>query len=220
MNKTLQSFKIFTGAFLASFVMMATLFVIGAPATANADTLNRQLELGSTGSDVTALQIFLAQDSTLYPEGKVTGYFGSLTKAAVVAFQIRNGISAIGRVGPVTLLALNTQTPGGIATSSTAPTISNVNVNSSRNSVIVNWNTNESAKGLIYYSPTPLVTYEYPHSVDVSGSTASTDANYRTNQSVLVQGLQPSAIYYYMIYTTDQGGNVSVTWPGTFQTSY
>jgi ABC-type transport system substrate-binding protein len=45
------------------------------------------LKLGSTGQEVTALQTCLAKDSAVYPSGKVTGYFGSDTKAAVIKFQ-------------------------------------------------------------------------------------------------------------------------------------
>lgn len=74
---------------------------------ARADTLYRELEVGMSGPDVSSLQTFLTQDKTLYPEGKVTGYFGSLTKKAVRNFQSRNGIKMIGRVGPLTLTAIN-----------------------------------------------------------------------------------------------------------------
>jgi len=45
------------------------------------------LKLGSTGEAVTLLQTWLAKDQTVYPEGLITGYFGSLTKAAVIKFQ-------------------------------------------------------------------------------------------------------------------------------------
>ena len=69
--------------------------------------LARELGLGASGDDVTQLQAFLAADSLLYPEGKITGYYGSLTVAAVRRFQERYGIAQVGRVGPQTLLKLN-----------------------------------------------------------------------------------------------------------------
>jgi len=50
-------------------------------------SFKRDLKLGDQGEDVRKLQECLKKDPTVYPEGKVTGYFGSKTKAAVVRFQ-------------------------------------------------------------------------------------------------------------------------------------
>jgi len=172
-----------------------------------------------SGSDVSALQTFLASDPSLYPQGLVTGYYGFLTRAAVSNFQIRNGIQAVGRVGPVTLPVLNLQMSGSLSDNAGAPVITGVSVNASRNSAIVSWNTNELAKGVVHFSPNPLTTYEGANSVNISGNTTMTDGNLRASQSVWVQGLSTSTTYYYLIYTTDQAGNVSVTWPTTFQTT-
>ena len=46
-----------------------------------------RLQEGSQSAEVTALQTCLAEDPEVYPSGKITGYFGSQTKAAVIAFQ-------------------------------------------------------------------------------------------------------------------------------------
>ena len=48
--------------------------------------LSRTLKMGARGPDVTALQKLLVQEN-VYPEGKITGYFGAFTKAAVIRFQ-------------------------------------------------------------------------------------------------------------------------------------
>ena len=64
-------------------------------------TLTRPLDLGSTGSDVTALQRFL-QSKGYYTYPSITGYFGPATEKAVAAFQNANGISSVGSVGPLT----------------------------------------------------------------------------------------------------------------------
>jgi len=47
----------------------------------------RDLEVESTGREVEALQECLSRDAEVYPEAKVTAYFGSQTKAAVIRFQ-------------------------------------------------------------------------------------------------------------------------------------
>ena len=71
------------------------------------------LHLGMSGENVTRLQEFLAKDPAIYPEGKVTGYFGTLTLQAVQRFQKKYGIAnaespAYGYVGPATRAKLNT----------------------------------------------------------------------------------------------------------------
>jgi ABC-type transport system substrate-binding protein len=45
------------------------------------------LKVGSEGNEVTELQKCLVKDPDIYPEGEITGYFGSKTKAAVIKFQ-------------------------------------------------------------------------------------------------------------------------------------
>jgi len=201
--------------------MVAMTALVMVPAFAGADVLYRQLEIGSRGTDVGSLQTFLARDVTLYPEGLVTNYFGNLTSSAVARFQTRNGLPSVGRVGPMTLPVINAQMALGMNTGTDVASayISNVVVNTTTSGASVAWNTNELAKGVVYYSSSPLVTYERTNSVDVSGLTASTDATLRYSQNVGVSGLQRNTVYYYLVYTTDQAGNVSVTWPSTFVTN-
>lgn len=45
------------------------------------------LQLGSRGTEVSALQTCLAKDPEIYPQGDVSGYFGQQTKTAVIKFQ-------------------------------------------------------------------------------------------------------------------------------------
>jgi len=204
---------------IAAATVAAVGTMMGTAVFAYADTLNRQLDIGMSGSDVTALQTYLAADPSLYPQGLVTGYFGTLTSAAVSNFQARNGIAVVGRVGPITLAALNVKMAGGLSDNAGAPVITAVAVGASRNSATVSWGTNELTKGVVYYSATPLSTYENSNSVTVSGNTAMTDTNLRMSQSVLLQGLQANSTYYYLVYATDVAGNVSVSWPSTFWTT-
>jgi PKD repeat protein len=93
-----------------------------APAPAGAcPHFARSLKYGMTGTDVAALQQFLARDHSIYPEGTVSGYFGSLTQAAVQRFQVKAGIvssgspstTGYGMVGPHTASAIVALCGGG-----------------------------------------------------------------------------------------------------------
>jgi len=78
-------------------------------------TITTPIGPGSSGSNVTALQQFLARDRSIYPEGQVTGYYGTLTTTAVQRFQTKYNIvssgspstTGYGRVGPKTLDVIN-----------------------------------------------------------------------------------------------------------------
>ena len=58
--------------------------------------------------DVRQLQKLFASNSEIYPEGKITGYFGTLTEKAVQIFQLKYGVLnsrtdiGFGVVGPKT----------------------------------------------------------------------------------------------------------------------
>jgi PKD repeat protein len=97
--------------------------------------IGRILYIGATGDDVMRLQQFLARDPSVYPEGQVTGYYGSLTEAAVGRWQAKYNIissgtaatTGYGQVGPRTAAAMSLQcstgsTGGGGATSGTVGT--------------------------------------------------------------------------------------------------
>ncbi len=85
------------------------------PTTGACVAFGASLELNSTDAAtkgaVSRLQKILAQDKTIYPEGKVTGVFGPATDKAVKAFQVKNSIAKAGSagygvVGPTTGKAL------------------------------------------------------------------------------------------------------------------
>lgn len=203
---------------------LAATFIVAAPMLASADTLYRQLQLGMSGADVSSLQTFLAQDSTIYPQGLVTGYFGGLTKSAVSNFQSRNGIQTAGRVGPATLPVINAQMSFGMGggtsiTGGRAPLISGINISMNGNTPTISWSTDEASKGVLYYSTSPIVAVERGILVDVAGPSIMMDTSFRNVQNITIPNLASNTTYYYMIHTTDQDGNVSVTWPTTFQTS-
>lgn len=84
------------------------------------------LSVGSSGTDVKTLQTKLKKWG--YYTGAVDGIFGQKTKAAVVYFQKRNGLTADGIVGAKTLAALGMKLSGGTGTSSTTSGYSSADI--------------------------------------------------------------------------------------------
>jgi plastocyanin len=88
------------------------------------------LKPGASGASVSALQQFLAADPSVYPEAKVTGYYGALTQKAVQRFQVKNDIvtsgtpstTGYGSVGPRTV-AVMAAACGGASDSSGDPVV-------------------------------------------------------------------------------------------------
>jgi peptidoglycan hydrolase-like protein with peptidoglycan-binding domain len=204
-----------------AIVGVATLLMIGLAYTANAATLTRQLEQGMSGSDVSDLQTFLAQDSTVYPQGLVTGFFGPLTFSAVSNFQVKNGIASVGRVGPITLALINQQMGNGMSFGM-SPTISGISINASNSGATLNWNTNTNSSAVVYYSTSPIPMQEGSATspVTIGGTSFLVNSNLQTTHTAVLTGLQSNTTYYYVVYVRDGSGNESVTWPSTFQTTY
>ncbi len=70
-------------------------------------TFNIDIEYGNQNKEVTALQTALQLEG-FFPANIVPStYFGLITRAAVVKYQVKNGINPVGRVGPITRAALN-----------------------------------------------------------------------------------------------------------------
>ena len=69
------------------------------------------LEVGSSGSDVTRVQQKLIQWG--YLKGAADGRYGAQTRAAVEAFQRKNGLAVDGRVGAATATAMGISLSGG-----------------------------------------------------------------------------------------------------------
>lgn len=83
------------------------------PATPTITAFTKPLYYKLRDPEVTTLQTFLAKDKNIYPEGKVTGYFGVLTFKAVGRFQLKYSLvkgvnyAGYGLVGPKTRAKLN-----------------------------------------------------------------------------------------------------------------
>jgi hypothetical protein len=75
-------------------------------------TFNRNLTVGSTGSDVSCLQQILSVTP-------MSGYFGPKTLAAVRSYQTAHGWTPANQVGPMTRQALNASFGNGTTTTTT-----------------------------------------------------------------------------------------------------
>jgi peptidoglycan hydrolase-like protein with peptidoglycan-binding domain len=222
-----------TYARLLAVGVLTSLFALAPISFAGAQTatISTSLDIGSTGPDVTTLQTFLAKDPSIYPQGLVTGYFGSLTSAAVKNFQARYGIDVVGRVGPITRDKINSLIiSGGFGGTGTAgvgvaPAIYNIASSSASNqdgtrSQTITWSTDRNTRGKLFYSTTPLTFTETNSPTGepfVSGSVV-TDDTYGVTKSLSVSNLPAATSYYYMIEAIDANGHVSVTWPNMFRT--
>ena len=96
---------------------IAVAFVVGVTSTASAAgyVFTRSLTVGSTGSDVVALQQVLNSNPATQvasvgagSPGMESSYFGGLTKVALAKYQSANGVSpAAGYFGPITMAFVN-----------------------------------------------------------------------------------------------------------------
>lgn len=195
-------------------------------------TVNTQLDFGETNADVTSLQTFFKDNSAIYPEGLVTGYYGSLSRSAVERFQSQKNIvssgsaatTGFGRVGPYTRDAINEMINAGgwmntSASDVSGPAIFNVTRNVSNNTVAFTWSTDELASAKVFYNTIPVTMNEGDiNSVgfgSTNGSTAINDSLARQSQQIMINNLSPNTQYYYVIVATDLKGNVSVWNPNT-----
>lgn len=197
-----------TAVMIPAGILTATLLavVVMLPLQANA-LLTQQLDIGETNSDVTELQTFLAANSSYYPEGIISGYFGSLTSAAVARFQTANGLAAVGRVGPQTLALINSLMGGGgggnTGGDASAPIIYPETVTAGSNSVTISWTTSESSRGRVMYGNSWPFLYSTAPSVSTSGSGSTS--------SVTLTGLTSNTTYFYVLESVDGNGNVQWT---------
>jgi uncharacterized protein YkwD len=100
----MRTFGFVLRIFAASVVLAVFVFT---PAAGTAAPFSESLRVASMHPEVRLLQEFLSSLPGIYPEQKITGYYGALTQAAVGRFQAAYGIPQAGVVGPLTRAKLN-----------------------------------------------------------------------------------------------------------------
>jgi len=212
-------FKLNSVKFAALVFTASAILVFSGPVQA---AMTTQLDFGAMGQAVTDLQTFLKMDSTVYPEGLVTGFFGILTQEAVQRFQCKYDVvcsgtpstTGYGRVGPVTLAQINALISGGTGgplIDVEAPIMSPEVITTTRTSAVISWATNEDARSKVVYSE--IFPYVYANSPSVS------DPTFDQTSSLTITGLEPGTTYYYSLQSVDLYGNAMWTVPSkTFTT--
>lgn len=105
----------------------------GGTGTVPAYNYTRDLTVGSTGADVSALQQALIASGHLKITAP-TGYFGTLTRTALAAWQATNGVSpAAGYFGPLTRARFNSMAGPSVPGVPTVPMTGTVTVTSGTN---------------------------------------------------------------------------------------
>jgi hypothetical protein len=212
---------------VGSLALVAALVSLGLSSQVFAYTqLTGQLDLGQSNNNVTSLQTFFADNSALYPEGLITGYFGGLTGNAVKRFQAQYGFDQVGRVGPVTLEKINSliATGGWTTVDVSGPAFSNVSRGQNSNSATFTFNTNENTIARVVFNTSPLMFNEGDINSNgfgaIGGFAANSSGNMVTSHSVTITNLQSNTVYYYTVIATDASGNVSVVGPNnSFRTN-
>lgn len=217
-------------------VILVSLVSVAFTQLASAQTfapITGQASVGARGANVTNIQTFLASNPSFYPEGLITGYYGSLTVSAVKRFQAYYGIvssgtpttTGYGRVGPSTMAKMNALIAGGsVSTDTAAPYIWVGTMTPSVNAASLTWTTNEATTDRLYYDTTPIRFNEGDINGNgfavTSGQTASTAADFSTSHIGSIPNLSSNTTYYYLIVSKDSSGNVSISTPGaTFRTT-
>ncbi len=213
------------------FFLVATIVLVFLAPTITSAAISSSLDLGARGPQVTELQTYLATNASIYPEGLVTGYFGPLTQAAVQRFQAAQNIvssgspstTGYGRVGPMTIARLAVLMGGGSNVSwDTVPVQSAVSEQHTNTTATFSWTTNEPTQGQVYWSTLPIQSDEAtgPRQTPYVSGTLATDAGgLQTSHTVTVSNLQVNTTYHYLVRSIDNGGNITMILPRSFQTS-
>lgn len=122
-------------AFLPAPVVLAPKPPLAATVASYPQKLTSHLKLGMRGGEIEVLQEFLQKAGWGIPnDGPVTGFFGAVTKKAVIKFQESQGLETTGETGPLTREFINSLFASGLAPSvvaknSAASTVTSASVN-------------------------------------------------------------------------------------------
>ncbi|MDB5188165.1 MAG: protein of unknown function with transrane region [Candidatus Kaiserbacteria bacterium] len=84
------------------------------PAAFQCKQFDRAIGIGMQGEDIKRLQQIIFENDPVFPKSAITGYFGPVTKSAVMRFQAKFGITTpTGFMGPLTRDFINQECVNG-----------------------------------------------------------------------------------------------------------
>lgn len=196
--------------------------------------LTRSLSLGARGNDVKYLQEFLAKDPKIYyPEGLITGYFGPRTREAVKKWQQKNGIDAIGIVGPKTIAKIkevgratvvkeNSPTASEPSQTETAAASPDAAAPSNTAAPEATLSVSVPAPASVYIEFTPnkevIAVYEYGLTTKYGSTQEVWNQYFSSPTGTYIENLIPATTYQIRAKVTDRDGNIGYSQNHTFTT--
>jgi peptidoglycan hydrolase-like protein with peptidoglycan-binding domain len=87
---------------------------ISVPPTTTCTQFDRALGIGMKGTDIKELQQIIYENDPVFPKSAISGFFGAVTKSALMRFQVKFGItSPTGFMGPLTRDYINQECANG-----------------------------------------------------------------------------------------------------------
>ena len=209
------------------------------PKTSAILEFSRSLSLGMRGNDVRALQEFLAKDPRIYPNGLITGFFGPQTREAVKKWQRKNGLPAVGIVGPKTIAKIReisraeTSTPAqpSFPEPASPPESSTTTDSSPAPAVVVPDDTTPPTVTLalrpaaptnvyIEFNPSEevIAVYEYGLTINYGLIKEAWNQYFSSPTGSYLENLTPATTYQIRAKATDRAGNIGYSTNHTFTT--
>ena len=167
------------------------------------------LKLGSQGDAVKVLQLQLSKIPNIYPEGLISGYFGTLTAKAVRKLQAQNNLEQVGFVGPRTRELLSRISKERI--NNLGNNLGNSsNISEEMNSpkvtpqvFVIESTSNSASTGYVFWTTSKNTTSDFYYS-NITPLASTTpikikDNNLSFTHSVNINGLSTSTKYYFVI---------------------
>ncbi|MDB5265282.1 MAG: Beta-glucanase/Beta-glucan synthetase [Parcubacteria group bacterium] len=197
---------------------------------ASTERVNANLSIGTSGDQVRILQEWLKRLG--YFQETATGYYGTLTSAAVSRFQQAYGIPVVGTVGPITRERLNALVSTGttvVSTPTLTLTASKTPVQS-KDSVEISWTaTNASScrasgawsgsKRVSGSDTQKNLTSGKTYKLTCSGTSGSVEKSVTVDVARVSSANAPSVSFSVSPSEVSQGGTTTITWSSKDATS-